>query len=623
MVEESPDRSNFTAAINDAAQDDDLQDENLDLFLSFVESRLRVDFTSTDLTRLIVSQGVSSRGTTVTSALPSGDASSPSKFLRLICKVFHRAAKPVKLRILMSVLGLDSDKMIDTETQSMYGQQYEAEKRKTDAIVWRLLGLAEQDDEKWVRVVGGILKGIMFKSSESGTEIEDVNYYADPKCRGQTAQRELLKVSENILNAVKEAHVYGTEEELPKAESPASALNASETNQSTQKIDSLLRCKDACPTFIPYRYSLLPPETIKTILPEVDANNHFVANMNASVFKIDTEVEERRAEEEGKELQSQKHRSGNVNDSTGEGVAVGGTISNDGRASNAQLMPGRVRGRFANTAGRGEDKGSSLFLRSSGGRGVAAGRMGGAGRMTCRSDSLGRLAGRLGTAGRLDGAAGRESGARAAGRGRAAALVGQTPVHRRTPGSTRAMLNSSTRGSSRGDSSKMKIIDDAEVEGLTRAQNEKEKLAGMSKAERRKKLLEDAAASGLRTKKARTDHSVAPTNSLEVGANEIKNSNVPSPQNSIATKPNELSSLLEKSNKLSDEDRQHIHEFFRDKSSTNPHPIGDASNDLWKVKLNEERTIDPTSGENVKETLYLEFDYKTRQYKKTKKIKRK
>ena len=619
MSEESPLRSNVTATISDAAQDDDdLQDENLDLFLSLVESRLRADFTSTDLTRLIASQGVSSRGAAVASALPSGGASSPSKFLRLICKVFHRAAKPVKLRILMSVLGLDSDKMIDGDAKSQYDEQSDAEKRKTDAIVWRLLEQAEQDDEKWVRVVGGILKGIMFKSSNNGTEVEDVNYYADPKCRGQTSQRELLKVSESILKAVKEAHATGMEE-LSRAKSAASAPNASETDQTTH-INSLLICKDACPTFIPYRYSLLPPETIKTIMPEADANNHFVANMNASVFKIDAEVEERRAEEEGKELQSQKQRSVNVNGMTGRGTAATGSASNAGRATNEPLMAGRVRGRFANTTGRGEDKGSSLFLRAPGGRGAAAGRMGVAGRM---AGSLGRLGGRLGTAGRLGSTTGRLGGAGVAGRGRAAALVGQASVHRRTPGSTRAMLNSSARGSSRGDASKMKIIDDAEVEGLTRAQNEKEKLAGMSKAERRKKLLEDAAASGLRNKKPRTDNSNTPASGPQTGTNESK-SNAPPQLNDNVTQPNELGNLLEKSNKLSDEDRQHIHEFFRDKSSANPHPAeGDASGDLWKVKLNEERTIDPTSGENVKETLYLEFDYKTRQYKKTKKTKRK
>lgn len=584
-------------------EDADLQDENLDLFLSLIESRLRADFTSTDLTRLISTQGATSRGPgsgAAASALPSGNESSPSKFLRLICKVFHRAAKPVKLRVLLSVLGLDSDAMI--EASSKYEDAAEVEKKKTDAIVWKLLELAEQDDEKWVRVVGGILKGIMFKSSND-QEVEDVDCYADPKCRGQTAQIELRKVSESILNSVKETHTAGLQE-LSKAESS--------TTETKAQIDSLLICKDACPTFIPFRYSLLSPETIKTIMPEVDANHHFTANMNAAIFKVDAEVEEKRAEEEGKEMQIQKQRSLAMNGAAGRGSGA----PTAGRATNDPLVAGRMRGRFANTAGRGGDKGSSSFLRpTTGGLGTAvAGRMGAAGRMAGRSGSLGRLGGRVGTAGRL--------GAGMAGRGRAAALVGQTPLQRRVPGSTRAMLNSARPGAG-GDASKMRMLDVSEVEGLTKAQNEREKLAGMTKAERRKKLLEDAAASGLRNnKKPRTDSAASSAHS-SAAQNEAVETNALQQQHDFSAQPNELGSLLEKSNKLSDEDRQKIHEFFRDTSSTNPHPVEGDPNDLWKVKLNEERTVDPTSGENVKETLYLELDYRTRQYKKTKKIKRK
>eukprot|EP00956_Cyclotella_meneghiniana_P028196 scaffold64965_cov79-Cyclotella_meneghiniana.AAC.14 len=585
-------------------QDEDLQDENLDLFLSLIESRLRADFTSIDLTRLISTQGVSSRGTAAASALPSGNASSPRKFLRLICKVFHRAAKPVKLRMLMSVLGLDSDRMIDAQCkQVQYDEEHDVQERKTDEIVWQLLEQAEHDDEKWVRVVAGILKGIMFKSSYR-QEVEDVNYYADPKCRGETAETELRKVSGNILKSVQDAHSAGMVK-LSQAESSAT-VDDETSDQRRTGLNSLLLCKDACPTFIPYRYSLLPAETIKTIVPDVDMNNHFTANMDASLFKVDAEVEEKRAEEEGKELQLQIQR--NVAPSNTVTSGKGSTASTTGGRGPIDAIPaGRMRGRFSNTAGRGGDRGSSLFLKASGGHAAAAGRMNVAG----RSGSLGRLGGRSGTAGRLSGAAGR---------GRATALVGQTAVHRRAP--VRSMLNSSSRGGS--DASKMKMIDVTEVQGLTRAQNEREKLAGMTKAERRKKLLEDAAASGLRNnKKARVDTSITANSNSSVEQNGATEANSLHQQNDSQQQTNELGSLLEKSNKLSSEDRIAIHEFFSNRASINPHPEGDATGDLWKVKLNEERTTDPTTGENVKETLYLELDYRTRLHKKTKKIKRK
>ena len=110
--------------------DQDLQEEDLDAFLVLLESRLRADFTSPDLSRIISSQGTSissssssssavaastttsSSSAARTTTLPSGNASNPSKFLRLIHQVFKKAGKPVKLRSLLSVLGLDSDEIV-------------------------------------------------------------------------------------------------------------------------------------------------------------------------------------------------------------------------------------------------------------------------------------------------------------------------------------------------------------------------------------------------------------------------------------------------------------------------------------------------------------------------------
>merc|ERR1712194_130873 len=84
--------------------------------------------------------------------------------------------------------------------------------------------------------------------------------------------------------------------------------------------------------------------------------------------------------------------------------------------------------------------------------------------------------------------------------------------------------------------------------------------------------------------------------------------------------------LLTKSNVLSTEGRQYVTQFFANRASQQQLPIppgGDATTGMWKVKLNEEKTIDPTTGESVKETLYLELDYRTYGYKKTRKVKRK
>ena len=41
------------------------------------------------------------------------------------------------------------------------------------------------------------------------------------------------------------------------------------------------------------------------------------------------------------------------------------------------------------------------------------------------------------------------------------------------------------------------------------------------------------------------------------------------------------------------------------------------------MKLNEEKAVDEQTGEQVKETLYLELDYGTFSFKRTRKVKRK
>ena len=74
--------------------------------------------------------------------------------------------------------------------------------------------------------------------------------------------------------------------------------------------------------------------------------------------------------------------------------------------------------------------------------------------------------------------------------------------------------------------------------------------------------------------------------------------------------------LQEQANKLSAEDRTRIEQFFT--HHHNPTP----GQPLVKMKLHEERTQDPETGQQIKETYYLELDYTTFTSKKSKKTKR-
>jgi hypothetical protein len=75
--------------------------------------------------------------------------------------------------------------------------------------------------------------------------------------------------------------------------------------------------------------------------------------------------------------------------------------------------------------------------------------------------------------------------------------------------------------------------------------------------------------------------------------------------------------LKEHSNRLTEDDRNRIRQFFVDR--TNPTPEQTV---LYKMKLHEERTTDPKTGEPVKETYYLELDYSNFTSRQSKKVKR-
>lgn len=590
-------------------------DEDLDAFLVLIESRLRADWTSPDLSRIIASQGTSSRGTgNALTTLPSGNPSSPSKFLRLIKKVFHSAAKPIKLRALMSVLGLESDRAVLSSSSSSLTQStligasshvmsqedepdVDLDGKKTDKIIWQLLQKAENDDEMWVRVLAGILRGMMFKSSSEDANIEEVdavNHYENTTCRGKTAEEELKKITNEIMQSVRET-------------AKEASANLQEAEESHNEL-SVLVGKDCCPSFAPMRYSLLSADTIRSVLPEADKNLHFKANIEASIFKVDAEIEEKRAEEESKETNIQKRTnltSVKSNISSDKASAVGrrpvngnpAASNGTGNRADLAMLTGRGgRGRFANGVGRGgrggRDSGASLFRPSNNGLAGRASRGRGA-----------PLAGRSGTLSRL------------AGTGRATAAAGKAPLARRVPGSKQALLNSSARGTG-GDSSKMKMIDVSEVQGLNRAQQVREQLT--TKEARKRKLMEDAKASGLRKEKK-----VSALTAIK-GGNGGATTGATTNNNGTH---NSWESLLEKSNKLSDDDRQNIRQFFEQRK-LNPtsqlvRPEGTDESGVWRCKLNEDKTTDPQTGELVKETLYLDLDFNTLGYKKTRKIKKK
>lgn len=274
-------------------------------------------------------------------------------------------------------------------------------------------------------------------------------------------------------------------------------------------------------------------------------------------------------------------------------------------------------------------------------------------------------------------------------------------VHARKPGSAQALVakvrrpggvsgtaaslgrNSNSTGGSTGramkygnNKSKMKMIDVAEVQGLTQEHKERddkqtqeqkmsarkrkimEKAKGIKKAKttdtheqplttppattsdimpgaasqkpaQSGEVLQATAAAALLAYQQQTTGSAlvsngssgAPPQHQQVPALATPSANIPpplaaAPATASAPPKQDWRQLLEKSNKLSAEDRFRVKQFFIDRFNPTPDvPI-------YKMKLHEEKTADP-SGQTVKETLYLELDYNTFGFKKLRKTKKK
>ena len=131
--------------------------EDLDTFLTTIESKLRGPFSSLDLAKAVTTPAL--RGSLT-----------PKEYLQSIYKVFGRTEKVIQLRIMIGLLGLDPSEEIDSE-------------------ILNILKQAQGEDmEEWVRIIAGLIQGIMFQDETNSRE----------SCRGEEAKKLLSKTYQEI-----------------------------------------------------------------------------------------------------------------------------------------------------------------------------------------------------------------------------------------------------------------------------------------------------------------------------------------------------------------------------------------------------------------------------------------
>lgn len=189
------------------------------------------------------------------------------------------------------------------------------------------------------------------------------------------------------------------------------------------------------------------------------------------------------------------------------------------------------------------------------------------------------------------------------------------------------------------NASKMKMIDVTEVQGLNQEHKQrevkfqKEETREQKLLARKRKIMEAAAEKGLvaapKIRKLEEEQAKLkvekPIGNAEASQEQNPSSNdanegVPQITSSTATEDSTDQEwqviLKERSNKLSEEDRLRVQQFFSHRYNPTP------EQPVYKMKLHEERTQDPSTGQAMKETYYLELDYNSFTSKQSKKTKR-
>lgn len=216
--------------------------EDLDAFLTSLESKLRGPYSSLELSRIISTKSL--RG-----------GLTEDQYLQNISQVLSRTDKTTYLRTIVGLLGLEPAK-------------------ETDDKVYQILTEAcDPEKEEWVRVVAGLARGILYvdEDEEEGTR---------ESCRGEEASSLLKKTCREIIEQTRQL-----EKDTELEANPSDARQQS------------LQTTDTYPLFVSYRYSLLDPKLLDRVIPEHKDNPYFQIDESADILQVDDQLETAKAEE--------------------------------------------------------------------------------------------------------------------------------------------------------------------------------------------------------------------------------------------------------------------------------------------------------------------------------------
>jgi len=513
------------------------EEEDLDKFWNMVETKLRAPFSSFELCKTV-------------EHLPT--EKSKYKFIKALQSTFPRMAKPVKLRLLVSFLGMDRSGKLDKCIHGM------------------LSDIMRSKEDDWVRNLSLLLYKKIYKSNDEIIPSDTV----------------LKKTTEDICKQIVKHIEALADQEVDEQDS-----SGDEIDKKGNKIRDYMY-EDGAPQYLPFKYSLVETNLLKKILPACDDALHFTVNEDASILKVDAQNEAKKIEEERKEMDLQSRAEASVAARKNVTTKSNSNASSKNRSSSSSMfIPSR-------NPLSGKGRANPMFSRIGGrGRALKAG-------------------------------------------GRATARLSSKMTSNICSSSTSNTQKQMGRALKQVKSSKMKIIDTNEAADLAKSQREQE-VKDSKLSARKRKILEAAKASGLHSKKKKylmKEDAVVAQKPHVMKVNVPEKTPVPQKE-VVASVPSQQTStgdgisssvpppitenhntnwkqLLDGSNKLSQEDRIRIEQFF----TTKYNPTPDVQ--LYQIKLHDEKKMLEDQKTVVKETWYLELDYrnmKSRKFRKTKK----
>jgi hypothetical protein len=454
-------------------------------------------------------------------ALPEQD-----DYLSHLAAVLPRAEKVTQLRVLLGLLAWEPSV-------------------EHDPLLKEIVQAAQVAPvyEEWVRVLAGIVEEMLFGEDESE--------------RGEGNEMHLKKTCLEILDRLRKLEATTDDDNAP--------------------VD------DADPLFVPFRYHLLPPQLLQSVLPEASVHAHFQINNEAEILQMDARVELEKAKEEHEHPRMGAAPNGVPPASAGTATTVRPDMAPTQRKPAAAARPK-----------------SSMFLPSTKPRAVA-----------------------VGTAAKPTGLHQRKAALSLVMKGRRGGGAAARAVPNRTAEPGRAVA---------ATKSKMKMIDVAEVQGLEQSKA-KPQATPDGAGRGRKSILAGKKRPHPDTETPRTVEPAtkapvvqAPApNEPAAGAGDLASAALLAYQqqaalprrDSVKAKQQDWRELLQqRSNRLSEDDRRRIQQFFVDHANPTPELT------TYKMKVHEERTTDAKTGQAVKETYYLELDYTNYTSTQTKKVKR-